>query len=96
LLGNLYAQVDPTNLGETDQSLRIAIEYVARLNGLIDNLRSGALATLSSGYPDHGFVIDRTEAKELFKRFMAPDEKYLELTDLLHDTIESGLGARRR
>ena len=46
--------------------MRVAMEYGNRLNR--GNLKEGALARLISGYPSHGFIIDRDEAATLFER----------------------------
>lgn len=46
----------------------IGNEYGKRLNRKSRNLRPGALDRLVAEYPDHGFVIDRTEAEGLFYR----------------------------
>ena len=78
LVGQLYspvaAQVDPLRLGEMYRAMQIAHAYGERLNEYNDNLKAGALEDLVSGYPAHGFVIDRREAKRLFKRVRKPNE----------------------
>ena len=67
-------------------------EYCKRLNRNSQNLRPDALEKLVSSYPDHGFVIDRTEAKTLFHhvRKPTPDEDLLieQIDDLCE--IETG------
>lgn len=73
LLGNVYSQVDPMRLGELDRQVRIALDYGQRLTaGQRTNVKNNTLAKLVSGYPSHGFVIDRAEAKELFHRVRVP------------------------
>lgn len=64
----LIGQIDPIRLGEMQRATRVAFEYGQRLNEYAHNLRDGALDTLISAYPAHGFVIDRKEASELFYR----------------------------
>lgn len=62
----LYGQIDPMRLGEMQRAMRIAHEYGARLDRYTNSLQPGALETLVTAYPSHGFVIDRKEASELF------------------------------
>ena len=52
-----------------------------------DNLKDEALERLVTGYPDHGFVIDRTECKELFKNIRSPNENEKNLADHLFNII---------
>jgi Serine dehydrogenase proteinase len=67
LLAPLYAQIDPLRIGELQRATSITLQYGIRLNAHSNNLRGGdALSRLVTGYPAHGFVIDRKEAKELF------------------------------
>lgn len=68
LISPISAQIDPIKLGEQKRALQIAKEYASRLNEMSNNLKSSeALDKLISGYPCHSFVIDRKEAKTLFK-----------------------------
>lgn len=64
----LYAQIDPNRAGELQRAMEIAYAYGDRLDKYTENLREGALKTLTVEYPSHGFVIDRKEAKQLFHR----------------------------
>lgn len=54
--------------------MNIATEYAERLNykgqniKLYDRSTDFALKMLTSGYPSHGFVIDKEEASQLFER----------------------------
>lgn len=85
----LYAQVDPNRLGELQRAMRITHEYGMRLNERRSgpgNLQNDALNRLVAGYPSHGFVIDRKEARALFRNVESPTseemlfcEKYWEL-----------------
>ena len=68
MLGNIYSQIDPMQLGQTARDLQIAKEYGERLDSVAQNLREGALNHLLTSYPEHGFVIDGEEAAELFYR----------------------------
>lgn len=72
LVIGLYApivkQIDPLKIGEMDAALQIALAYGERLNQKSESLKVGALANLINGYPNHGFVIDRSEARLLFNK----------------------------
>lgn len=68
----LIGQIDPIRLGEMQRATRVAFEYGQRLNEYAYNLKDEALERLISAYPAHGFVIDRKEAGELFRRVYAP------------------------
>lgn len=71
----ILSKIDPITLGEHQRAMQIGFEYGMRLSNLSKNLRDGALEKLISGYPDHSFVIDRREAREiLFKNVSYPDE----------------------
>jgi|GEM_PF-6962228 len=74
LLGNIYSQVDPIQLGQTSRDMRIAKEYGERLDVVAKNLKPDALHKLLMEYPEHGFVIDVEEAKELFVRVLPISE----------------------
>lgn len=67
VISPIAAQIDPIKLGEHRRALQIANQYAVRLNDYSDNLRPGMLSTLVEGYPCHSFVIDRREAKRIFK-----------------------------
>ncbi|EKF9117332.1 hypothetical protein O1B35_002825, partial [Vibrio cholerae] len=73
LISPISAQVDPIKLGEHNRALQIAKDYANRLNLVANNLVSPeALDKLVSGYPCHSFVIDRKEAKTLFRSVDKP------------------------
>jgi len=65
LLEPVYAQLDPIRLAEVERMLRISAEYGERIAR--GNLKEGGLDRLLAKYPSHGFVIDKSEAKEIFK-----------------------------
>jgi len=80
LISPIAEQIDPIKLGEHNRALQIAKEYATRLNQLSDNLLSGeSLDRLVSEYPCHSFVIDRKEAKSLFKRVRATSNEFEEV-----------------
>ncbi|EGQ8444822.1 SppA protein [Vibrio cholerae] len=74
LISPIAAQIDPIKLGEHNRALQVAREYANRLNQVSDSLKtSESLDRLISGYPCHSFVIDRKEARQLFKRVAKPE-----------------------
>ena len=83
MLTPIFAQIDPLKLGENARALEIASEYADRLDEHSDNLKPGSRDALVSGYPDHGFVIDRKEAEKLFIRVNEPSPELRELCDAI-------------
>ena len=83
MLTPIFAQIDPLKLGENARALDIASEYADRLDEHSNNLKSGSRDALVSGYPGHGFVIDRKEAKGLFNRVNEPSPELRELCNAL-------------
>ena len=79
LFAPVYGQIDPLQIGEATRAMAIGNEYGQRLNKNSQNLKGSALEKLVSGYPDHGFVIDRTEAKSLFNRVRQPTPEEVSL-----------------
>jgi hypothetical protein len=67
-------QLDPMRIGEMDRAVSIVSAYGERLIKKGKNAKDGALSRLVAGYPSHAFVIDRDEAKELFKSIVDPDD----------------------
>lgn len=58
-------QVDPLRLGVVKRAIEIAQNYGNRLRS--KNVKIGTVEKLVREYPAHGFVIDQSEAKELFE-----------------------------
>lgn len=83
----LFAQVDPVKLGEMNAALEIAKHYGERLNERSSSLKSDSLTKLVMGYPTHGFVIDRSEARVLFERVEKPNSAEKILCDFIHDPV---------
>ncbi|PXV82470.1 SDH family Clp fold serine proteinase [Nitrosomonas eutropha] len=75
----IAAKIDPVTLGEHQRAVQIAFDYGRRLNKVTNSLASDSLIRLVSGYPSHGFVIDRKEASTLFKSVEKPDATTIEL-----------------
>lgn len=73
-LAPIYAQLDPLRIAEMQMAMQVALFYGSRLDRKPRNLRPGALDQLVGAYPEHGFVIDLAEAKDLFVNVRAPSE----------------------
>lgn len=81
LVAPMAAQIDPIKLGEHQRAMSIAITYGQRLTAKSSSLKEGALVKLIASYPSHGFVIDRKEARELFKCVESPSG----MTEMLYE-----------
>ena len=83
----IFSKIDPLSVGEDYRSNLIAEQYAIRLNlkamNLIQTARVSALHMLLRGYPSHRFIIDRQEAKRLFRRVDAPTGNIAELAQIL-------------
>lgn len=75
MISPIVSQIDPMHVGEVSRAMKVAKEYGDRLSKGGKNLQDNTLETLINGYPSHGFVIDREEAKDLFKNVRRPNEK---------------------
>ena len=75
LVAPMSGQIDPVRLGREKRAMDIASAYAVRLG-----VSPQAIARLTMEYPDHGFVIDLTEAKEFLAhaRELEPPERTLE------------------
>lgn len=90
LLSPVFEQLDPMKIGEDFRSTRIAEEYAGRLDGHAQNLSNAsvdAIESLVRGYPSHGFVIDRTEAKVLFRNVQEIEGKLKDLMGLMGSNV---------
>ena len=92
LLSQIYGQIDPMRLAEVERELRIAIDYGERLG--VSNLKDDTLEQLTFGYPSHNFVIDRREARNLFKVVERPNDQLLALADYFRPMAEDCLNER--
>src|SRR5690606_36396032 len=75
----IYRQIEPQKIGEVARSMAVGKNYGLRLNLKPKNLRPRALDSLLKAYPSHGFVIDRDEAKLLFRSVQHPTEQQADL-----------------
>jgi hypothetical protein len=84
----IAAQIDPIKLAQMQRAVEIAVAYGERLNATGKNLRKGGLKKVVTGYPSHGFVIDRKEARTLFTDVREPSGVLLQLSDSLRLEME--------
>lgn len=98
LYAPLYAQIDPMLLGQASRAMQIASDYALRLNRYSGNLEDGQDNALVAAFSDHGFVIDRDEARKYFVNVRQPDEaeqaldlamRLAELSTFRHTTTDS-------
>lgn len=91
LLAPITGQIDPLRLGEMNRVMQIAQDYGQRLSSnLLNQDATEAIAKLSSEYHAHGFVIDYTEAKQLFnERIREPTEIECFLEELLFAVVRA-------
>ncbi|MCL2892499.1 SDH family Clp fold serine proteinase [Brenneria tiliae] len=90
IISPMATQIDPIKLGEHQRAMNIALSYGNRLNSHSKNLKESSLGKLIAGYPAHGFVIDRKEARELFNSVDRPEGYSLMLYEALGEKIFSG------
>lgn len=92
LMSPITAQLDIMKYGEFTRSMRIAVEYGNRLAKGCGggNLKPDAINALTTGYPSHGFVIDRDEASEsLFNKVSKPCDHLLTIAESLQSVVDS-------
>lgn len=89
LYGEIFAQVDPMKLGENTRSMNISQQYGDRLGAKGGNILDGTVAKLTAAYPSHSFVIDREEARALFKHVRSATDDELQLVKLLGEVAIS-------
>lgn len=79
LLTPITAQIDPLRLGEMNRVMRVAQDYGQRLSSkFLGQNRARTIDQLTSGYHEHGFVIDYEEAKQLFQEVEVREPTELE------------------
>jgi hypothetical protein len=83
IFGPIAEQIDPLHMGEAWRSMAVAKEYGTRLLQKGKNMAQDDLEDLISGYPSHGFVIDRIEAVDMFERVRESTVAEQKLADLL-------------
>ena len=88
LFAPLCSQIDPLYVGEASMAMLIAGHYGRRLLFNGQNIDAGKLNYILTAYPSHGIVIDRNEARELFRTVREPTSK--------ERLLEEKLGIRAR
>ncbi|RWA81322.1 hypothetical protein [Mesorhizobium sp.] len=74
LMSQLVAKLDPTIFGTHQLALETAIAYGNRLVRASGNASEESVRRLVTNYPSHDFVIDFTEASEMFEELSTPTE----------------------
>lgn len=85
LMSPISAQIDPMRIGEVARAMNISSRYGNILMNIGGNLTKKGLDDFLSGYPDHGFVIDREAAEKMFRKVRTPNPDELALAKLLGD-----------
>jgi hypothetical protein len=81
LFSPIYSQIQAMHLGEVGRANNITREYGVRLERVSENLVPRGLGRLAYSYPSHDFVIDRTEAKLIFRNVRPPEALEQQLFD---------------
>lgn len=72
LVGGLYEQISPEQVGEDYRYLSVAVDYGKRLAEKGKNIDEAGVTSLVYEFPAHDFIIDFREAVSLFKRVRVP------------------------
>lgn len=91
----ITAQIDPVRLAEMQRATEVAFEYGSRLAEKSNNLKTNGLQLLVNGYPSHGFVIDRKEAKNIFHKVHKPTGFLAQFSQAARDATEAHINARQ-
>lgn len=83
VMAPVYAQINPEDLGNDLRDLNVATQYGRRLIVEAKNCNENTVRSLVSDYPSHDFIIDRQEAKSLFKVVDEPSHELKLLTNAL-------------
>lgn len=84
----IFAQIDPSRLGEIQRATEIANKYGVILEQKFNNINQDGIRSLIMDYPSHGFVIDRKEAKRIFKKVRAPDLEEVKLLNSIEQYLQ--------
>lgn len=85
LYAPIFQQIDPLHLGDVGRANKIAEHYGLRLLAKYKNINQEGLQFLITHYPSHGFVIDRSEAAQIFQRVRTPSSNENLLIEFLGD-----------
>lgn len=85
----IYGQFDPLRLADNVRANMIALEYGQRIR--TTNVKDDTIERLIAGYPSHSFVIDRSEATQLFENVRAPTKLEFDLANFFHPIAETAI-----
>lgn len=74
ILNPIAAQIEPLRVAEMQRATGITFSYGDRLAHTGKNVQGRGVAELVTGYPSHGFVIDRKEARDIFISVNSPTD----------------------
>lgn len=77
----IASQIDPLRLAEMQRATSITMMYGSLLAETSKNVYPGGVSTLVGAYPSHSFVIDRKEARKIFKKVLAPTQQFQDICD---------------
>ncbi|MBK7539695.1 MAG: hypothetical protein IPI49_30965 [Myxococcales bacterium] len=86
LYGNIFQQIDPIRLGSVIRANAIAMHYGKLLGS--KNLKPEALGRLVLDYPSHDFVIDRSQAEQLFNAVREPNPAEAKLVQAIEPLVK--------
>lgn len=86
LMAAVYGKLDPVKLAEADNAMGAVGAYAERLAKF--NVKAGALTRLLTGYPSSHFIIDRSEAEELFTSVTGPKPALKALAECLRESSQ--------
>ncbi len=87
LYGNIFQQIDPIRLGSVTRANAIAMHYGQLLGS--KNLKQESLGRLVLGYPSHDFVIDRSQAEQLFNVVREPNPAEADLVQAIEPFVKN-------
>ena len=87
VMAPVYAQISPEALGNDLRDLAIARDYGERLIEHGKNADLETIRTLIEDYPSHRFIIDRSEAEQLFNTVPIPTDSVTRLITTLGSRI---------
>lgn len=90
LIRPLAEQVDPQRLAEMHRAMTVAHAYGQRLAEQSQNIGREALTKVVTCYPSHSFVIDRKEARALFRNVWPVSEPFRSISARYGNWLSAG------
>ena len=81
MMAPIFEQVQPEALGSDYRDLQVAVEYGKRLASHGGNIGLSQIDYLTNHYPSHDFIIDKSEAEQLFNNVESPSTALYRLID---------------